>query len=244
MERSNDGKFPETEWTLIRRLKSADPTMAKRALEELCRQYHYPLYCCIRHQGLAHHDAEDALQDFLAKLLRRSSFAQAEQQKGRLRALLGTALQRFLRNWHRDRSRRPTLPKSERALDIPSDASRFDREKLLDTDTPAILFERKWALELLRHVLKRLGDDYLRRAKSDLFQVFKPTLLRGGSLRGENIAAMAERVRMKEASLRVAYVRFLRDYRGILEDEVRQTVNSAEDVQEEIAYLRSIFEVK
>lgn len=68
-----ESRFPTTEWTLISRLKSEDGATSARALDDLCRQYHYPLYCLIRSRGLAHHDAEDALHDFLAKLLRLES---------------------------------------------------------------------------------------------------------------------------------------------------------------------------
>ena len=54
-----DGHFPETRWSLIARLKSADEATARRALDELCAQYHYPLYCYLRRRGCGHHDAED-----------------------------------------------------------------------------------------------------------------------------------------------------------------------------------------
>jgi RNA polymerase sigma-70 factor (ECF subfamily) len=246
MEPSTDGKFPETEWTLIRRLRSSDNATAKRALEDLCNQYHYPLYCCIRRQGLNHHDAEDALQEFLAKLLRNESFEKADREKGRLRALLGTALQRFLSNWHRNLHRRPNLTQGDGGIagNGGSSASRYEREKPIDSDTPALIFERKWAQELLLHVLTRFGEDYARREKSDLFKAFKPILMRGGSLRGENVAALANSLGMKETTLRVAYLRFHRDYRTALEAEVRQTVHSEEEVQEEISYLRSLFDGK
>ena len=58
--------MPTTQWTLVARLNSGDAEHARAALDELCRAYHYPLYCQIRRRGLDHHDAEDALHDFLA----------------------------------------------------------------------------------------------------------------------------------------------------------------------------------
>ena len=39
------GHFPATHWTLIHRLRSGDAVVARRALDDLCTQYHYPLYC-------------------------------------------------------------------------------------------------------------------------------------------------------------------------------------------------------
>jgi hypothetical protein len=45
VNRPADGKFPTTQWTLIARIKSPDEGVARGALDELCAQYHYPLYC-------------------------------------------------------------------------------------------------------------------------------------------------------------------------------------------------------
>ncbi len=127
----SDGCFPITSWTLISRLRSDDEATARRALEELCAQYRYPLYCAIRHRGLAHHDAEDALHDFLAKLLRLKVFEAADAQKGRL----GTALGRFLVNWHRDHTRRA----DDVSLDAPpgsADKARYRERRLCRARNP------------------------------------------------------------------------------------------------------------
>jgi len=77
-----DGQFPATRWSLIARLKHGDEAAAREAIGELCAQYHDPLYCYLRRHGLAHHDAQDALHDFLAKLLRLEAFADAEVERG------------------------------------------------------------------------------------------------------------------------------------------------------------------
>ncbi|MEQ1932816.1 MAG: sigma-70 family RNA polymerase sigma factor, partial [Fimbriimonadaceae bacterium] len=98
----DDGRFPVTQWSLFSRIRGGDERDAQRALNELCSQYHYPLYCYIRRRGLEHHDAQDALHDFLAKLLRNDSLKELREVDGKLRGFLGKALQRFLHNWHRD----------------------------------------------------------------------------------------------------------------------------------------------
>src|SRR5262249_52251077 len=136
-----DGQFPATHWTLIQRLRSGDETVARRALEELCAQYHYPLYCYLRRRGLDYHDAEDALHDFLSKLLRLETFAEADAAKGRLRSFLATMLQRFLINWRRDHH---TARSRETSLDtLPSIADseeRYQQEQFTEGDTPETLF--------------------------------------------------------------------------------------------------------
>lgn len=165
-----DGRFPSTQWSLIKRLRSPDEATARRALDDLVAQYHFPLYCVIRHRGLAHHDAEDALHDFLAKLLRLDSFAGADVEKGRLRAFLSTALGRFLSNWHRDRAARArevsldSVPGEDGARGHPASEARYRVAQFPDHETPERLFDRQWACELFARVLVQV--DGARRANS------------------------------------------------------------------------------
>lgn len=239
-----DGRFPTTHWTLIARLRSADAAEARRALDELVAQYHFPLYCAIRQRGLAHHDAEDALHDFLAKLLRLEAFAEAEADKGRLRAFLRTALSRFLANWHRDHA----AQQREVSLDAPlhgeDDERRYRAERFPDHETPERLFDRQWARELLTRVLRRLEEQYTERGKSDVFAALAPVLQRGGTLRDEDAPALAAQLGLSASMLRTRLHRFLKDYRALLEGEVFQTVSSREEVEAEIAHLQAAFRKK
>jgi hypothetical protein len=241
MQPGGDGLFPTTQWTLIARLKSIDAAVKHRALDDLCTQYHYPLYCCIRHRGLNHHDAQDILQDFLGDLLRRSTFQKADEDKGRLRALLAVALRRFLINWQRDRPHRHREQSVDMEGALADSEERYQKERFTDDDTPERIFDRKWALELLDRALRRLRDDYFARGRKDLFKRLRPILLRGGSLRGEDALKIAESLGMKESALRAAHSRLLKDFGEALEEEVQQTVSTEEEVQEELAYLRALF---
>jgi RNA polymerase sigma-70 factor (ECF subfamily) len=236
---SAGGQFPTTHWTLIARLKSADGETARRALDELCAQYRFPLYCAIRRSGVAHHDAEDALHDFLAKLLRLNTFSEADAAKGRLRSLLGTALRRFLLNWHRDEARRKRDVKED-AFGA-DDERRYRTELFPDYETPEHLFDRQWARELLTRVLQRLGAQYTQQDKGRLFAALSPVLFRSGDLRDEDTAGLGAPLGLTAGALRVAYHRFLKDYRALLEGEVFQTVAAHEEVWEEISFLMASF---
>lgn len=236
-----DGKFPTTSWSLIARLKSPDETTARRALDDIVAQYHFPLYCIISHRGLAHHDAEDALHDFLAKLLRLEAFAGADAEKGRLRAFLSTALGRFLSNWRRDRVARSR----DLSLDAPAPVreaeARYHATQFPDHETPERLFDRQWACELLARVLSRLAADYKGRGKGAIFTTLAPVLQGGGSLRGGDTAALAATLGLSENGLRKTNQRLLEDYRRLLEEEVLQTVETREEVDAEIAHLLASF---
>ena len=238
---SGDGHFPATHWTLIRRLRSGDDIVAHRALDELCAQYHYPLYCYLRRRGLDYHDAEDALHDFMGKLLRLEAFADADAEKGRLRSFLVTMLQRFLINWRRDHAGRQRELSLDTLPSVAGSEERYQQERFTDGDTPEILFDRKWSHEMLVRVLHRLGESYATKGKSALFETLLPILQTGGTLRGHDTGALAATLSVTEGALRVALSRLLRDYRGILDEEVLQTVNSRDDVDEEIAHLLQAF---
>ncbi len=241
MSSSRDPNFPSTRWTLIRRLKSLDASEARRALDELCAQYYYPLYCYIRHTGLEHDDAEDALHDFFSKLLRLGTFEAATASRGRLRAFLSTALRRFLINWRRDQSHRTREISLDVASPFGAPADRYQREQFTDTETPENILDRQWGLELLQRVIQRLEENYAARGRAPLFATLRPVLLAGGSLRGEDTSRLAAALGTTEGAMRVALSRMLQDYRGILEDEVLHTVESTAEVDAEIADLLRVF---
>lgn len=236
-----DDRFPATRWSLFSRIRGADEAEARRALNDLCSQYHYPLYCFIRRRGLDHHDAQDALQDFFAKLLRNESLNDLRADEGRLRGYLGTALQRFLANWHRDHARERLHDSIEAVREVAEAEGRFQREKLTDEDTPERVFERKWAHELLRSVQDKLRARFRDRGKEPLYDALLPGLMNGGTLRGEDTPRIAAELGMSEGSVRVAMTRLLEEYRSVLRAELRQTVECDEEVEPELAHLMSVF---
>ena len=241
MNHPNDGTFPTTHWTLVARLRSGDSAVAQRALEDLVTQYRYTLYAYIRRRGLTHHDAEDALQDFLLRLLKARALEDAEEARGRLRGYLGTALGRFLANWRRDEARRGALIGEWPAERADNDETRYAKERFSEEDTPHRVFERKWGYALLGRVMERLKVRCSEQGKGALFAALHPVVLGGGSLRGHDATAIAARLGISEGTLRVALNRHLRDYRKMLEEEVGQTVEDPADVPDEIAYLLAIF---
>jgi RNA polymerase sigma-70 factor (ECF subfamily) len=242
-ESSKSGKFPTTHWTLVKRLQSDDAAERTRALDSLCLQYHYPLYCYIRRHGLDHHDAQDVLHDFLAKLLRLDSLATADAEKGRLRSFLLTSLQRFLITWERGQQRhrvQELTSLTDGTLDRAED--RYQQEELTETDTPDLLHQRKWASELMRAVLNRLRVQYEERNRGALFEALRPVLMDGGSLKEEGSAALAAQLGITQGNLRISLMRMLDDYRRALRDEILETVRDREEAREEFQELMRLFQ--
>ncbi|MBP7951536.1 MAG: sigma-70 family RNA polymerase sigma factor [Verrucomicrobiales bacterium] len=237
MKEAAKGRFPTTRWTLIKRLNAGDEGESRAALDELCVSYHYPLYCYLRWRGLKHHDAQDALHDFLSKLLRLEAFKQADAEKGRLRTFLATALQRFLMNRHRDNRRH--------AGDISIDADverRFQHEAFADDLTPEKVLERIWAAEILRAALRDLAEAEEKAGRGASFRVLEPFLSPDGGTSGHEQAAQA--LGLNAAATRQMLKRLRDKFRIHLRRRVAETLThpSRDMIDEELTALRAAME--
>lgn len=240
------GRFPTTNWSLVARIRSTDEAVAAKALEDLCTQYHYPLYCYLRRRGCTHHDAQDVLHDFLLRVFRQRTLDQLEENRGHLRGWLSAALGNHFLNWRHSESRREQPIEASEAdfesgLDFEAIEARYRSERFADDDTPDRVFEREWVLALLRRVIDGLAVGYDQRGRGALFAILRPILEAGGSLRGEDTSALAAPLGMSPGALRVALARLMREFREALHAEVRLTVEHGDDVREELAYLLSVF---
>ncbi len=245
------GRFPTTSWTLIQRIRSDNAVDARAALGEICALYHYPLYCYARRRGLAHHDAQDVLHDFLARLCQRRTLDQAEERKGRLRGFLSTILARHISKWRAAEARRET-PAGDFTLDLDFGAieDRYSREYRRsadstspspeDAESPDRAFERQWARAVVRTAIETLAARYRSRGREDIHTVLRPVLERGGSLRGEDTAALAAALGTNGVNLRTIHSRYLREFRTAVEDTVRLTVEDPADIPDEVAHLLGI----
>lgn len=238
-----DGRFPSTSWSLIARIKSGDEREASKALDEICRQYHYPLYCYLRRRGCDHHDAEDVLHDFLARLLRQQALERLDESHGRLRGYLALAIGRHLQRWQQTRAKRdPASTSVASSLDFAAIEERYRSESFAHGETPDCIFERKWALEMLHHVMGNLERRYQSKGKTAIFSALRPILESGGSLRGEDLSGLSLQTGLSEAAVRTALSRLLREYREALCGEVRTTVELPDEVTDEVRYLMKLFE--
>src|SRR5215510_13278573 len=94
--RPSDGYFATTHWTVIVNARAADSSVARQALEKLCKTYWYPLYAFVRRQGRGPHDAQDLTQEFFARLLEKNFLGSVDRTKGRFRSFLLVCLKHFL----------------------------------------------------------------------------------------------------------------------------------------------------
>ena len=98
-------RFPSTRWSLVARAGQVDPEAKREALGQLLTRYLPALQAHLVHRkGLSEEEADDLVQEFVtSKILEKDLIARADQQLGKLRTFLLTALDRFVKNKLRDR---------------------------------------------------------------------------------------------------------------------------------------------
>ena len=209
--------------------------MARDALGQLCNTYWYPLYAFARRHGCSPADAQDMTQEFFARLLKGNWVAQADQQRGRFRTFLLTAMKHFLANeWHKARAQKRSAREPLISLDDASAEIQF-RSEPSSGSSPEALFDRGWALALLRRVLNRLEEEYRSEGKQAWMEAMRPAL--SMESRSINYPEMAGRLNATENATRVAVHRLRQRYRQLIRYEVASTVSSRNEVDEELRYL-------
>jgi RNA polymerase sigma factor (sigma-70 family) len=228
------GAFATTRWSVVLRAGGTSPEQAHAALEQLCRDYWYPLYAYVRRKGHGPEDASDLTQDFFAKLLA-NDFAQGlSPEGGRFRSFLLTALHRFLINeWQKGQRHKRGAGAFTDSLDalITDRGEASYLSEASHADTPEHLFQRSWAETLLARVLDRLAAECATRADVR-FDVLRPFLAAGDE--PPALADAAAQLGLTLPAFKSLLHRFRQRYRELLLDEVGQTVGTASDIAEEL----------
>jgi len=225
--------FATTHWSVVLEAQGESPA-AQDALEKLCRTYWRPVYSFIRRQGVAPEEAEDITQGFFAQLLERRKFSSLRKEKGRLRSFLLGALKYFMA----DERRRATAIKRGRGQRlIPLEELRADERidmEPADPVTAEMIYERRWALTVLEHVLSRLKDEY---QTAGLLKQLLPD--EPGS---PSQADIATQLGMTENAIRQAFYRFRQRYQSVLREEIAHTVATPGDIEDELRHLIAVLE--
>lgn len=230
-------RFETTRWSLIRAAGGASSEQAREALESLFEGYWYPVYGFVRGQGFGEEDARDLVQDYFATMLEKRTLEGLNPEAGRFRSFLLVSARNFL---HNERDRRSAekrgggktiesldaLAAEERLAGEPAAAQGIDAEKL---------FERRWASTVVWRAVERMEFEFEQAGQAERFKLLR------GLLTGDEptlpYADLAQRLDLSEAGVKSLVHRMRKRFGVLLRGEVLQTIDRAEDVDDEIRYL-------
>jgi DNA-directed RNA polymerase specialized sigma24 family protein len=228
-------RFATTSWSLIGEAAGNEgSSVARKALEELCRLYWYPLYVFVRRQGFDASDAEDLTQGFFAQMLSGKMLAQAEAGRGRFRNFLLASLNHFIANYRRDLS---AVKRGGGTLLLSLDYLDAERRYRLEPATnlePQHVFETQWALELLRVSLAAVREQYEAMGKLPIFEALSPRLT---EVSDEPLAEIAQQLSMQVGAVKVALLRLRERYGQQVRLQIARTLADPAGVDEEIQEL-------
>jgi len=240
--RSN--RFATTRWSLILSCANSEATKenAHQALAELCRIYWRPIFAFICRRGYSIYDAQDLTQDFFLMILEGDLLSFADPDRGRFRSLLAKSLQNFLSD---NRKRRKAekrgggerfVPWNDWMAEAPSQFSTSIGEV---QNWPAErIFDLRWATTVTEQALRRLADECENSGRRRMFSVLGKYLTSDRS--DVSYADLSVSLGVPQNSVKKLLYHLRARYRIILREEVSQTVEKAEDVNEEIRYLCAV----
>lgn len=230
--------FDSTPWSVVLRARDKSTPEAQSALAVLCQTYWYPLYAFIRRHSASADKADDLTQEFFARFLEKGFGNEVEPANGKFRSYLLACCQHFLANERRhERAEKCGGGLTILSLDVDKANQRYLFEPA-DTLDAEKLFDRRWALTLLEESLDRLAREYEQEDKKSLFDELKSYLV--GDDHSCSYADVAGRLGMTEAAVKKAAQRLRQRYRAIMRSYIRATVNTAEQVEDEIRALIAV----
>ncbi len=233
------GVFATTHWSVVLAAGHPSSPDAQAALEQLCRAYWYPLYAYVRRQGYPPEDAQDLTQEFFARLLAGNYVAAVQPGNGRFRWFLLCAVKRFLL---KERDRAGALKRGGDLTFVPFDAQQAEglyRLEVADSGAPDQLYDRAWAVALVRKAHELLRQEYLSEGKHEVYERLKEFLSSDhADMTYEEVGRVLQ---MAEGAVKVAVHRLRRRLGNLLREQIAQTVHTPAELDEELRYLRTVF---
>ncbi|MEM7013738.1 MAG: sigma factor [Verrucomicrobiota bacterium] len=232
----SEGGFDKTRWTLVNNFKTADEKTRKRALEELCQIYWCPLYAWLRRSGKSREDASDLVQGFFAHILGHDYLERADPGRGKLRTWLLTLLRSYANDVYKHGSAEKRGGMAQFTW-IDAQEGEFTLVGATEGD-PESRFDRDWAQAVYDRALGRLEARYQRsEAHVAQFSRLSPLL---GEDSDQRLQKVAIELNMTHGAVRVALHRMRQRFRGLLREEVADTILPEDDLDQEIRYLAQV----
>ncbi len=239
-ESSRNSRFPETNWSLVRKAADSETPESFHALSKLCESYWYPLYAYVRREGASPEDAADEVQGFFALMLEKEYLRAADRDLGRLRTFLIDAIKKYRAKEYRARQ---AQKRGGGLVHVSIDRDwaevRYRRE-FSESVSAEQLLDRSWARLMIDRVINELSRYYRSRDRLREFELLQPFLGWDGE-DGGSYAEVGRELGISEGNVKVKVHRMRSRCRALLKAEVGSTVNCEDEsaARQELAHLLS-----
>ncbi|MCU0864975.1 MAG: sigma-70 family RNA polymerase sigma factor [Planctomycetes bacterium] len=227
--------FRPTRWSLV--LRAADDGDAgQQAMAELCATYWPPVYHYFRRTTGDRHRAEDLTQGLFERLLAKRSLAEADPLRGRFRNWLLACASHHLANVNEaERALKRGGGAVTFALDAGPEEARLAQQVPDPAERPEQAFTRRWIAAVVDRTLLVLQQEFARRGRERLFAAARPFVDLDQDPGPMREAAAAAGVH--EGAFKVAVHRLRERFHEALRAELARTVDTDDDVDDELAHL-------
>jgi RNA polymerase sigma-70 factor (ECF subfamily) len=239
--RRSPDRFFTTRWSIVLACSdsASGEATARKALTDLCKTYWRPIFAFICGRSYSVPDAQDLTQDFFLMLLEGDILKRADPSRGRFRSLLLKALQNFLAD---DTTRKGARKRGgdikfvswdDWMAESPSHLAISAREA--ETWPAEKIYDVRWAATAVEHALRQLGEECEARGRRRVFDVLSDYL--AAERKDVSYQKLSKTLGVPETSVKRLVHQLRERYRTLLREEVAQTVEKPEDVDDELRYL-------
>ncbi|MFO1498006.1 MAG: sigma-70 family RNA polymerase sigma factor [Verrucomicrobiota bacterium] len=232
-----DGLFGHTQWSTVLKAKEGAESTRFEALSRLLQRYRRPIIRHIQYSRRCDEaKAEELAHEFIAHWLKTDLLKSVTREKGRFRTFIKTCVENRLEDLRRfeDAGRRKP-EKPLQSLDEVTDEGAPLLQVKAGGLTPDESMDVEWAHEVVNVAVLNLERECIAARRGGLFLALKPTL--GGDSSAVQHAEIAARLGTSEGAIKTAYHRLKQRLGQLIREEIKQTVGTQEDWQDELRYL-------
>ncbi|MEZ5330187.1 MAG: hypothetical protein R3F19_34505 [Verrucomicrobiales bacterium] len=231
------GLFPATQWSEISMVQGTDEARATEGLRGFAVNYWKPLYLYLRRRGESHEDASDSVQGFFEHVFSTGFLNHVDREGGKFRSYVLKSLERWrsgkrYHDWAQKRG--------GRAIHVAMDGvdELLTAVESQSAIAPELAFDRQWAIDLVGRAVDSVRGDYARRGRDVWFEALCPALPGGGQL--PPYAELAVQLGASEGAIKKAVFDLRSAFSTSLRQEIRATVRTNQDADEELRYLIAV----
>ncbi len=234
----SDQLFPNTHWSLV--LRARDESTV--ALNTLCEKYREPLLIwlrCRKHK-LARLEPEDLVNGFLASKLQQQILKTVTPDKGKFRSFVLVCLANYVKDelGKCNAEMRGGL-KPHYSIEETDEEGRPIVEPVGADPSADEHYDRVWGLTILANAIRRLEAELNCKGHLPLWIALEPHLYE--EVEAPSFGQIAKELGMSPNVVYTATLRIRRRLKALIREEVRETVVSQTDLDEELRRFIHLF---